>query len=101
MYAKLFEREEGVGGGGGGVQSVYGYIPKRGGAVHLQLYTKTGGGGGGGGGAVGKLMNQFVTHMHAAFSTKTQGTSRQTGPYLTRLTCPVVLHRFVDICPYN
>ena len=41
------------------------------------------GGGGGGGGA---------------FSTKTQETSRQTGPLRT---CPVVLHRFVDICPYN
>ena len=61
-----------TGGGGGGVQSAY-----------------DGGGGGGGGGGCSRQV---------AFSTKTQGTSRQTGPLRT---CPVVLHRFVDICPYN
>ena len=76
----------------------------------IQEFVMGGGGGGGegecsplaaiyqnwGGGAVGKL-NEPIRHSHA-FSTKTQGTSRQTGPFRT---CPVVLHRFVDICPYN
>ena len=73
-----------------------------------------GGGGGGGGGAVlpegrqlyvklfqwgrgrqsASLMNQFVTHMHA-FSTKTQGTSRQKGS-TPHLPCRAPLLR-----PYN
>ena len=105
MYAKLFERRRGVqsaynerggggGGGGGGVQSAYN---GGGGAVRLRrggspLTTR-----GGGGVQSASYINQFVNHMHA-FSTKTQGTSRQTGPLRT---CPVMLHRFVDICPYN
>ena len=68
----------------------------------LTFYNGGGGGadgadGGGGGIQSASYINQFVNHMHA-FSTKTQGTSRQTGPLRT---CPVVLHRFVEICPYN
>ena len=86
MYAKLFERMGGGGGGGGG-----GCSP-----------LTTGGGGGGGGGEGGcnrqvKLTNSSLTCTHSLLL-KTQGTSRQTGPLRT---CPVVLHRFVDICPYN
>ena len=53
-------------GGGGGGRS-----------VRLRLYTKTRGEGAGC--AVGKL-NELIRHSHARFSTKTQGTSRQTGP---------------------
>ena len=63
-------------------------------AVRLRLYNKTGEGEGEGG-AVDKL-NEPIRHSHAAFSTKTQGTSRKKSPLHT---CPVVLHRFVDICP--
>ena len=70
------------GGGGGGGE-----------AVRLGLYTKTGGGGCS---RQDKLTNSSLTCT--AFSTKTQGTSRQKGPLRS---CPVVLHRFVDTCPYN
>ena len=44
-----------------------------------------------------KLTNSSLTCTHSLLL-KTQGTSQQTGPLRT---CPVVLHRFVDICPYN
>ena len=52
------------------------------------LTTGGGGGGGGGGGAVGKSHSQLKHKEHHG----------KTGPLRT---CPVVLHRFVDICPYN
>ena len=77
MYAKLFERRGGGGGGGEG----------------SPLTT----GGGGGYNRQVKLTNSSLTCTHSLLL-KTQGTSRQTGPLRT---CPVVLHRFVDICPYN
>ena len=78
----------GGGGGGGGCRRC-----RRGGGGGGSALTT----GGGGGIQSASYINQFVNHMHA-FSTKTQGTSRQTGPLRT---CPVVLHRFVEICPYN
>ena len=107
MYAKLFERRRGVQSaynGGGGGQSAYDRDGDGGGGGAVRLQRGGGGGGqsaydqgGGGGVQSASYINQFVNHMHA-FSTKTQGTSRQMGPLRT---CPVVLHRFVDICPYN
>ena len=98
MYAKLFERM-----GGGGMQSAYDGGGGGGGAVRLRRGggspLTTGGGGGGEGGCNRqvKLTNSSLTCTHSLLL-KTQGTSRQTGPLRT---CPVVLHRFVDICPYN
>ena len=99
MYAKLFERRGG--GGGGAVRLRRGGGGGGGGRSPLT----TGGGGGGsplttGGRGVQsavKLTNSSLTCTHSLLL-KTQGTSRQTGPLRT---CPVVLHRFVDICPYN
>ena len=73
----------------GGVQSAY----DGGGGSPLTA----GGGGGGGGSRQVKLTNSSLTCTHSLLL-KTQVTSRQTGPLRT---CPVVLHCFVDICPYN
>ena len=119
MYAKLFERRvcvcvcvqspltTGGGGGGGGGQSAYDG-GRGGGGGGQSAYDKGwgggqsayGGGGGGGGGRCNRqvtLTNSSLTCTHSLLL-KTQGTSRQTGPLRT---CPDVLHRFVDICPYN
>ena len=118
MYAKLFERMGGGGGcsplttgggmqsaydggGGGGVQSAYdggggGCSPLTTGG-RQSAYDGGGGGGRGGCNRQVKLTNSSLTCTHSLLL-KTQGTSRQTGPLRT---CPVVLHRFVDICPYN
>ena len=102
MYAKLFERMGGGGGGGDAVRLRRGG-GGGGGAVRLRRGggspLTTGGGGGGEGGCNRqvKLTNSSLTCTHSLLL-KTQGTSRQTGPLRT---CPVVLHRFVDICPYN
>ena len=116
MYAKLFELRGGGGGcslltteeGGGGAVRL-----RRGGGGGDSPLTTGGGGGvqsaydgggeglrrGGGGGCNRqvKLTNSSLICTHSLLL-KTQGTSRQTGPLRT---CPVVLHRFVDICPYN
>ena len=100
MYAKLFERMGGGGGGGGDAVRL-----RRGGGGGCSPLTTGGrqsaydGGGGGEGGCNRqvKLTNSSLTCTHSLLL-KTQGTSRQTGPLRT---CPVVLHRFVDICPYN